>query len=74
LSAMKTFMATDEWSKRGEKLSPERWQQIREIFFSVIELEPKERARFLDEACAADADLRHRVEILITADEEIQKR
>jgi serine/threonine protein kinase len=56
---------------RSKSLSSDRWEKVREIFFSAIELEPKERASFLDRACAADADLRRRVEVLITADEEI---
>jgi hypothetical protein len=71
LSAMKTFMTSDEEPTRGEKLSPERWEKIREVFFSVIELEPKERTAFLNGVCAEDADLRRRVEALVAADEEL---
>lgn len=50
-------------------MTPERWEQIKEIFRSVLDLEADERVRFLDEACAGDADLRREVESLLEYEE-----
>ncbi len=46
-------------------MTPERWQQVREIFSSASELEAAARACHLDEACGEDADLRREVESLL---------
>ncbi len=43
----------------------ERWQRIEEICHEALEREPIERAPYLDDACAGDADLRRHVESLI---------
>ena len=51
-------------------MTPERWQQINEIFLLAIEREPSQRATFLDEACASDSDLRSEVESLLAVGEE----
>ncbi|MFN2513927.1 MAG: protein kinase [Pyrinomonadaceae bacterium] len=51
-------------------MTPERWQLVDELFHSVLEREPAERAAFLAEACAGDEVLRREVEKLITAHEE----
>jgi serine/threonine protein kinase len=71
-SGKEPLTTSEEGSNRGEKLSTERWQQIGELFLSVIELEPELRAQYLEQACAGDEDLRSRVEALIAADEEVQ--
>jgi hypothetical protein len=46
-------------------MSPERWEQIKEVAFSAIEREGDARARFLEEACGTDSDLRRAVEELL---------
>ncbi|MBI1763353.1 MAG: serine/threonine protein kinase [Acidobacteria bacterium] len=46
-------------------LSPDRWQQVEQVFQSALELEPAARAAFLAKACGADAGLRHEVESLL---------
>lgn len=51
-------------------MTPERWQKIGEIYHAAIELEKEERAEFLSQACAADAELRREVESLIAAEEQ----
>ena len=51
-------------------MTPERWQQAREIFKSALEREASERAAFLDEACSGDESLRLEVESLLTSLEE----
>ena len=41
-----------------EPISPERWRQIEPLLDAVIELEPDQRQRFVDDACRGDAELR----------------
>src|SRR5438132_6335861 len=51
-------------------MTPERWQQIDKVFQAAVELNPDERAAFLDTSCAGDKDLRDEVETLITSDQQ----
>ncbi len=48
-------------------MTPERWERIKEIFSRASELEAASRLRYLDEACAGDADLRREAESLLAA-------
>ncbi len=48
-------------------MSPERYQQVKQLFQSALELEPEKRAAFLAEACARDDDLRAEVESLLAS-------
>ena len=50
-------------------MTPERWQQVKEIFNSAIQVRPEERAAFLSSACSGDDDLRSEVESLIASHE-----
>ena len=50
-------------------MTPERWQQVKEIFDSAIKYLPEHRGQFLSQACSGDADLRSEVESLITSHE-----
>src|SRR5882724_3488099 len=50
-------------------MTPERWRQINDLFQSVAERAPGERAAFLEQACHADKALRRHVESLIACDE-----
>jgi serine/threonine protein kinase/tetratricopeptide (TPR) repeat protein len=50
-------------------MTPERWQQVKEIFNSAIQYEPEERAAFLSRACGGDEALRKEVESLLAAHE-----
>ncbi len=50
-------------------MTPEHWQRIKELFLAVLEREPGERAAFLDEACAGDAEAREEVASLLAAHE-----
>src|ERR1051325_9474466 len=43
----------------------ERWQQIDQIFEAALARPARERANFLDQACAGDAELRAEVESLV---------
>src|SRR6266850_2161692 len=49
-------------------MTPERYQQIDQIFQAALALEPENRAAFLDEACSGDVALRSEVDSLITSD------
>lgn len=53
-------------------MTAERWKQIDSIFQTVVELDPAERAGFLDRACAGDASLLSEVESLIKSHEQAQ--
>ena len=46
-------------------MTPERWQQITELFEVASEREPGERAVFLAEACQGDQELRRELEGLL---------
>src|SRR5215510_6451359 len=52
-------------------MTPERFQQIERLVSLAQERQPHERARFLDEACAGDEQLRERVEALLRAHEQL---
>ncbi|OLE54806.1 MAG: hypothetical protein AUG51_06805 [Acidobacteria bacterium 13_1_20CM_3_53_8] len=51
-------------------MTPEQWQQVKEIFHSALDIAPERRAVFLDEACAGRDSLRVEVESLIRSHEE----
>ena len=46
-------------------MTPERWQQVEEIFQAAVDLAPAERERYVSQACAADSSLRRDVETLL---------
>ena len=51
-------------------MTPERWQQIKELFNEALECEPIQRDEFLDRKCANDETLRAEVESLLASLEE----
>jgi serine/threonine protein kinase len=46
-------------------MTPERWQQVDQLYHSALEREPEQRGVFLAEACAEDEELRREVESLL---------
>ena len=50
-------------------MTPERWQQIKNVFNSALEYEPAQRSTFLSRACDDDTALREEVESLLAAHE-----
>jgi len=50
-------------------LTPERWSRVKTLFDEACERPVEERAAFLDEACAEEAELRGEVEALLRSDE-----
>jgi eukaryotic-like serine/threonine-protein kinase len=54
-------------------MKPERWHQIDKLLDSALKFAPDQWAAFLDEACAADEELRKEVESLLLAHQRAQK-
>jgi Tol biopolymer transport system component len=48
-------------------MSPDRWDHVRRTFFAALERPPAERARFVDESCAGDPDLRRELDSLLAS-------
>jgi eukaryotic-like serine/threonine-protein kinase len=51
-------------------MTPERWQQVKDIFNSAITYRPEERSLFISQACSGDDELRSEVESLIASHEQ----
>ena len=52
----------------GEPLmTPQHWQQVKQLFQSAIQYPPDRRAAFLDEACFRDPALRNEIDSLISS-------
>jgi serine/threonine protein kinase len=50
-------------------MTPERWQQIRELLHSALQLEPAQRPAYLDRHCSSDLMLRKDVDSFVAAEE-----
>jgi non-specific serine/threonine protein kinase/serine/threonine-protein kinase len=48
-------------------MNPERWQRVKQLLDEAIALDDSERAPHLDQACAADSELRREVESLLSS-------
>jgi serine/threonine protein kinase len=55
-------------------MTPERWRITKRIFDAASALDVAERLKFLDEACAGDAELRREVESLLAAHDDADSR
>jgi serine/threonine-protein kinase len=51
-------------------MTPERWQQVKQIFNSALNYRPEERGVFISQACSGDEALRSEVESLIASHEQ----
>lgn len=49
-------------------MTPDEWQQIERIYFEAVLLGPRDRAAYLDTACADATGIRSEVESLLAAD------
>jgi eukaryotic-like serine/threonine-protein kinase len=47
-------------------MTPERWQEIRDVLERALELAPDQRPAFLDQACGSDQPLRQEVEAMLS--------
>ncbi len=50
-------------------MTPERWQQMKEVLHGALQLAPDERPAFLEQACSSDPSLRGEVDILLRSAE-----
>ena len=57
--------ATRQLPDHQAPLSPEQWQRIEQLFQSALELDPAQRAAYLDKNCRDDEALRREVESLL---------
>jgi hypothetical protein len=46
-------------------MTPQRWQRLEALYDTAAELPPLERARFLQEQCRDDEDLRHELTAML---------
>src|SRR5215471_5423249 len=46
-------------------MTPERWQQVKDLCQRVLDHEPQARSEFLARACADDLDLKREVDTLL---------
>jgi serine/threonine protein kinase/Tfp pilus assembly protein PilF len=53
-----------------EAMNRDRWRRIDELVHETLELEQSQRARFLDQACLDEPEIRAEVEALVAADEQ----
>ena len=53
-------------------MTPERWQQIRDVLEKALELPPGERSAFLNRACSSDPSLRQEVETLLASSDDVR--
>ncbi len=53
-------------------MTPERWQDVKRVLNSALELEPDQRPAYLDRACASDHSLRREVESLLAAGDDVR--
>jgi eukaryotic-like serine/threonine-protein kinase len=51
-------------------MTPERWQQVRQVFDVALTLHVAERSRYLDKICASDSELRGEVESLLLSNKQ----
>jgi serine/threonine protein kinase len=47
-------------------LTPERWNQVKQLFHQALKLDERQRADFLDQACRDDETLRREVDSLLS--------
>src|SRR5215471_13008311 len=62
--------AVPKHANKIKVMTPERWQQVNELFHAALAREPSERSAFLDETCLGDLELRREVESLIETHKE----
>lgn len=53
-------------------MNGERWQEIKAILESALQLDSAKRSAYLDQACSSDPSLRREVDSLLSADERAQ--
>jgi eukaryotic-like serine/threonine-protein kinase len=54
-------------------MTPERWQQVKDVLATVLELSPQERAAYLERSYADDPSLREEIEPLVASGEGLRE-
>ena len=52
-------------------MTPECWQRVKEVLGNALDLDPDQRAAYLDTACAGERTLRDEVERLLAAEQRV---
>jgi len=55
-------------------MTPERWEKIKDLLGTVLEVTPEDRGSYLDQNCAGDEVLRREVEVLLQREPEVGSR
>src|SRR5581483_10919500 len=53
-------------------MTPERHQQICDLLYQALELQPSQRDSFLEQTCRTDHDLRREVDVLLSGNDEVR--
>ena len=53
-------------------MTPERWQQVKDLLHGALEVAPEQRSSFLDQACSGDHSLRREVESLLASPDQVR--
>jgi non-specific serine/threonine protein kinase/serine/threonine-protein kinase len=53
-------------------MTPERWEKIKDVLGSALELPDDDRPLYLDQQCGSDLSLRHEVELLLRGERSIE--
>ncbi|HNH83267.1 MAG TPA: protein kinase, partial [Acidobacteriota bacterium] len=72
-TTLESLLSAGEHNSQPECMTRELWTQIEEIFFLALDSPAHQRSELLDEACAGNAVLRQKVELLLAADLEINE-
>jgi len=56
----------------NKRMTPERWQQIRDVLEEALELAPEQRSAFLQRNCSSDPSLRQEVETLLASSPDVR--
>src|SRR5262249_55855612 len=57
-------------SGKESPMTPEQWQQVKDLFHAALERAPSQRAPFLVDACAGETELHREVASLLAAHED----
>ncbi len=67
-------LVTSRDDDRRGTVTPERWQRIKDLLATALEISPAERAAYLDRNCRGDDLLRREVEVLLQRESAVSSR
>jgi serine/threonine protein kinase len=53
-------------------MTPERWQEVKNVLCAALDLDPEQRSAYLATACGSDSSLRREVESLLNSGDDIR--